>query len=146
MAFCKSIKPEVKKILTFLDEEILGHIDVALKVTTAIQKFLISPVSDIVTALIPGQIDDTIKAKLIPILQTVVPTLAIMDSCKTKTTFEQQLSCFITNLKAQDPDLQQAILNKMAALITAKLHDQKLAQNIYDLLTQAIFSTKKLQS
>lgn len=143
MSFCKSANKKIKELLKEFDSYIIAHIDTALKITTAIQKALKSPGAIIATALIPGDIDNTARQELIKILQIVVPTLSIVDTCKGQTTFQSLMQCFVLNLKKQDPELQQAILQKLAALITNKLDNSKLDQNLYDLFVQAQYSIKK---
>lgn len=143
MSFCKSVRSKIKSILRKFDKEVEEHVDTALLVTTSIKKFLRSPVSDIINAIIPGQIDDLIRAKLLVILPYAIDTLTIIDHCKDAKTLNEKAACYIDQLKKVDPALQEAILHKLAAIITRELDGNKLAQSVYDLFVQAQYSVKK---
>ena len=143
MAFCKSVKTKVKSLMKEFDSFIQAHVEVALQVTTEIKKLLSGPVGIIITSVIPGSIDDAIRVKLLQILPEAIDTLMILDACKSKTSLNEKISCFITELKKVDPELQEAILHKLATILTRELDNNKLAQNIYDLFVQVQYSINK---
>lgn len=142
MAFCQKFAGEIKSILKKIDQFVQDHADTALKVTTAIEKFLAGPGGDILAAIIPSGIPAEIRSKLLVILPQAIDALTIVDACKSATTLKDKLDCFATNLKKLDPTLQKGILQKLAQLLTAGLHNNKLEQNVYDLATQAMYSLK----
>lgn len=146
MSFCKKFSGKVKSILKSIDEFVQAHADTALKVTTALEKFLAGPGGDILTAIIPTNIPAEIRSKLLIILPQCIDALTIVDACKTATTLSDKLNCFATNLKKLDPTLQKGILQKLAQLLTAGLHGNKLPQNLYDIATQGMYSVKYAKS
>lgn len=141
--FCSKINSQVKAALRQFDNYIDAHVDTALKITTALKNILSSPVTDIVTALIPGQLDTAIKNQLLNALNKAVDALTIVDNCKQYTDLNEKLKCFVEQVKQRDPQLQDAILQKLASLISGQLDGNRLKQYLYDLYTQAKYAVAK---
>jgi hypothetical protein len=141
--FCTTIRSQLKTLLRQFDSYIDAHIDTALQITTKLKNVLSSPTADIVTAIIPGDIDNTIRQQLIAVLGKAIEALTIADTCKQYTDVNEKLNCFIEQLKLRDPQLQDAVLQKLASLLTGGLDGQRLKQSLYDLYTQAKFSAAK---
>lgn len=141
--FCKPLKSKLRKALQAFDQYVQQHVDTALKITTALKDVLKSPVGDIITAIIPGDIDAVIRIKAIGILSTAVDALGIVKNCEACTDMNKKLQCFIDGIKTVDPALQNALLIKLASLLTAGLDDNKLADSLYDLYVQAKFVASK---
>ncbi len=140
---CSKLKSSYKMLLSQFDSYLDAHIETALAVTTAISNIIASPVGDIITAIIPGNVDDAIRKELIAALGTAVEALAIADSCKLYADLNDKLKCFLQQLQLRDPQLQQAILQKLASLLAGTLDGQRLAQSLYDLFTQAKYTASK---
>jgi flagellar basal body-associated protein FliL len=49
----------------------------------------------------------------------------------------------VQQIKQRDPQLQDAILQKLASLLAGELDGNKLKQALYDLYTQAKYTTAK---
>lgn len=141
--FCKNVKSKLRSVLRSFDIYVDEHIDTALSITTALKKVLKSPVTDVVTTLIPGTIDDTIRQRLIVILERVTKVLSITDSCMEYEDTNDRLRCFAEQLSRTSPELQDALLQKMASLITRELDGERVKQNMYDLYTQAKYAAAK---
>jgi hypothetical protein len=141
--FCPTSGSKIKIALKQFDQYVNAHIDTALKVTTAIKNALASPAADIITAIIPGSLDDTIRTQLLNAIIKVVEVLTIADNCKQCTSAEEKLKCFVAQIQQRDPQLQDAILQKLASLLAAELDGQRLKQALYDLYTQAKYVTTK---
>jgi hypothetical protein len=143
--FCTKIKGRLKVMLREFDTYVDAHIDTALKITGGLKKLLTSPVADIVTAIIPGDVDEIIRRQLVNALGKVIEALTIADKCRQHKDINARLECFIQQLKLHDPNLQDAILQKLASLLAGQLHGQRLKQSLYDLYTQAKYSAAKKQ-
>lgn len=141
--FCTKMKSQIKALLRQFDTYVDANIDTALKVTTELKSILSSPAADIITAIIPGEIDDTIRRQLINGLGKVIEALTIVDSCKQLTDINAKLQCFIQQLEKYDPQLQDAVLQKLASLLAGVLDGQRMKQSLYDLYTQAKYSVTK---
>jgi hypothetical protein len=141
--FCNKMKAQMRLLLNQFDKYLEAHVDTALQVSTLLKNALTSPVADWVTALIPTRLDDVLKKQLSALLDKVIDTLAIVDACKQYTDLNQKLDCFAKQLKAHDPELRDALLQKLAGLLAAGLDGQRLQQYLYDLYTQAKYSASK---
>ena len=135
--FCTKMKNQVKSLLRDFDNYVDEHVAMALKITTALKNLLSSPVANILTAIIPGEIDNVIQKELTIALAKAVEALTIVENCKHYADVNAKINCFIAELKQRDPHLQDAILQKLASLLAAHLDGQRLKQNLYDLYTQA---------
>lgn len=143
MAFCKSLRIKIKGLLRQFDSYLERNVDTALKVTTALKYFLDSPIAQILTAVIPTDVDEIIRKKVVYGLSIAVDTLNVVDACKGTQGMEEKVQCFLSEIRKREPALQDAILHKVASIITATLDDNKKSQHVYDLLVQATFSAKK---
>ena len=141
--FCTTLRTQYKSLLRQFDSFIDAHIDTALAVTTQLENFLASPAADMLTAIIPGNLDDAIKKQLIAALEKAVEVLTIADNCKLYTDLNDKLKCFAQQLQQRDPQLREAVLQKLASLVAANLDGQRVKQNLYDLYTQAKYTASK---
>ena len=141
--FCIKIKNQIRALLRQFDSYVDAHVTLALKITTAIKELLTSPAADIITAIIPGDLDNVIRQQAIAALSKVTEALTIADNCRKCTDANDKIRCFIEQLKLYDPRLQDAILHKLASLLAGQLDGQRLKQNLYDMFTQAKYSTVK---
>jgi hypothetical protein len=135
--FCSKFKAAIKKLLNQYDSFLEAHVEAALSITTGIKKVIGSPVVDLLTAIIPGNLDDTIKDKLRIILDKAVLALSVIEQCKSATDAESRLKCFVMHLSQMEPQLRDAILQKLASMMVGELDGQRFKQSIYDLFTQA---------
>jgi len=137
------IKSKLKALLGQLDNFIDAHIHTALRLTRAMKDILGSPVADIITLLIPGNADDVLKDKLVNALSKAIDALTIAEQCQQHTDLNEKLKCFMQQLQLRDPHLQDALLLKLASLLTSHLDGRRLKQSLYDLYTQAQYSAAK---
>jgi len=140
---CKKLKEKVKNLYREFDDYLNANIDTALKVTTALRKVLASPVADILTAIIPGELDDMIRARLVDALGKAITALTILEHCKGSMEIDEKLKCFYEQLNNLDPNLQDAVLHKLASLMVCYLDGQRYKQSKYDLCTQAKYTVTK---
>ena len=141
--FCTKMKTQVRQLLQQFDSYVEKNVDTALRITTAIKSFLQSPVADVITAIIPGGVDDIIRRQLIYALDKSLEALAIADSCRQYSDIDAKLKCFAEQLKLREPDLQDALLQKLASLLAGTLDGNRLKQSIYDLYTQVKYTAGK---
>lgn len=141
--FCKKMKGRIKLLLQEFNTYVDGHIDTALQITTALKQMLASPAADIITAIIPGDLDNKIREQVIKALGEIAEALTIASNCKQCTDINDKLQCFIMQVQQYDPQLQDAVLQKLASLLAGSLDGQRLEQSMYDLYTQAKYSINK---
>lgn len=122
-----------------IDPKIEGYATDALKVTTNIRKWLLSPVAATLVDIIPSEWDNAVRKRLLSALETAVPALQIVDECKGKP-FDEMIKCWVTNLSKLPPSVQAAILQKCQALMTAIQDGKNEKQNLYDMVSQYVYS------
>ena len=141
--FCSKINTKIRQLLRQFDSLLENNIDTALQITTQLKALLSSSVADLLTAVIPGNIDDIIRKQLVYSLDKAIEALAIANTCKDFKNINDKLKCFAMQLSLKEPHLQDAILQKLASLLAGELDGKRLKQSIYDLYTQAKYTTAK---
>lgn len=115
-----------------IPQEVKEKAEIALKVTRCIKAVLESPVADIITAIIPTDIDDRLKTKAIAALGKVIDRLE-----------NPTLESLIEELKRLPDTKRNALLIKIASLLTAELDGNELKENKYDSVVQLVLSSTK---
>lgn len=141
--FCSKMKTQVRQLLQQFDGYVERNVDTALQITTLLKNLLTSPAADMLTAIIPGNVDDIIRRQLIYALGKAIEALAIAEACKPYTDVNDKLKCFAQQLQLKEPELQDALLQKLASLLAGELDGNRLKQSIYDLYTQAKYTANK---
>jgi hypothetical protein len=143
MGLCNSAKAFGKKILSKVDKYLTEHVDHALRVTGRIKQLLESPAGVILTDVIPGDLDNKIRVKLIAALTTSIDALSIVDKCGSITDPAAKAQCFITELAKLKPSVKEAFLFKLASLIISELDGNMLKRYEYDFITQGRYAASK---
>lgn len=143
--YCTKMRGKLKRLLQQIDRYIDEHTETALKITTTLKGMLESPVADIITAIIPGDADELIRKHLIAALDLATNALSIANECAAQKTLNDKLQCFVTQLRKYPPEVQDALLQKLASLLTRQLDGNKRKQSLYDLYTQAKYAAAKQQ-
>jgi hypothetical protein len=143
MAFCSGIRKKLKTFLGKVSEKVFDYADISLKVTSSIQKLINSPVADVLTAIIPGELDNVIKAQISNALSFAISDLNILIKCSEKATLNERWACVITELGKMHPNVQDSFLMKLAALITKHMDSHEQKQNVYDSIAQLQYSLNK---
>jgi hypothetical protein len=143
MKFFKRIWKAISSLWNKVDDYLEQNVEQALAVTGGLKKFLESPVADIIEALIPGNIDKVVRERLLQATKVAVSSLGIVDTCKGLSDADK-FKCIVAELAKLPPDGRDAVLFKLASLITKNLNGAKLPQRTYDLLVQGkYFEIKK---
>jgi hypothetical protein len=101
-------------------------IPIGIEVVEEIKKVIDSPVTPLLTMLIPGTLDDVIAAKVKAHLPQVLATLKISNECAKKTTPDEVVQCAIAYLRTLRPNERHDFCLKIAAKVSAALSDGKL--------------------
>lgn len=143
MKYFKRIWQKIRSIWNKADDYVEAHVELALKLTGGVKKFLESPTADILEAVIPGDIDKLVRIQLLKAAAAAVKALGIIDACKGLNDADK-FKCIVAELQKLPKDGQDAVLFKLASLIVKYLHRGKFPQSTYDLLTQGKYlETKK---
>lgn len=142
-AFFKDFRNWLRGLLTVIPAKVKIIVSESLQVTTAIKNILNNPVADVITAIIPGDWDDKLKATVLEAIEKVLPELMAVDACKHHTELLPMLECWIDQVRAMPKHLQNATLAKLAALLAAIRDTRGLKQNEYDYYVQLLYSSNK---
>jgi hypothetical protein len=143
MLFAK-IKNKLKVLLNDFDSFIDSHLNIALQITTELKNILSAPPSDILSAIIPASITPALRQEIITAIDQTITTLNLAETCKQYIDLNEKLNCFIQQVQKMDPDLQEAVLQKITSLVTGILHGNSLKQYLYDLYAQIKTSAQKV--
>lgn len=143
MAICSKFGAKVRSLYKKVDAELERLGPVVLKITTGIKNVLSSPAVDLLTAIIPGDLDGRIRDAVVKKLEDAIDYLNIIDTCSGKTGVAK-IQCFIDELKKRSKPVQRSLLIKLASVLTRMLHtNQSLQQNEYDTFIQLQYSLQK---
>lgn len=141
--FCIKMRQRIRQVMLQFDAYVDAHAETALRITTALKSALESPVADMVTLLIPGTADDALKQQLQKVLERVTDTLLVLSKCSNEGDMNKKLQCLAGELLRQPPDVRDALLHKMASLLTGALDGNRLKPRLYDLYVQARYTAMK---
>jgi hypothetical protein len=124
--FLTKIWAGIKNLFDGFPSELKIAVRIGVIVTEAIKTFVDSPEADILTAIIPGSIDDDIKNLLRAKLPVILTELKLADSCAGLTDPSQITACAIKVLQGLDGDIKSAFLHNLSILIAQVAADGKL--------------------
>ena len=125
-SFIAKIWDGIKSLFEEMPEEMQTAIHIGVIVTENIKSFVDSPVADVLTAIIPGDIDDDIKNWLRAKLPVILSELKLADSCSSLTDPLQITQCAIKVLQGLDGDVKSAFLHNLSIFIAQVAADGKL--------------------
>ncbi len=125
-SFLSKIWNEVKSLFDGIPAELKTAIHIGVQITENIKNFVDSPAADILTAIIPGDIDDEIKNWLRAKLPTILTELKLADSCSALTDPAEITACAVKVLQGLDGDVKSAFLHNLSILISQVAADGKL--------------------
>lgn len=117
---------------------------VAVKVVDSLKNAVESPVADIVTAIIPSDVDDKIKAKLEAVLPVVAEKLAIaygIIQISDKNT--DSVAALIGYLKTINKDARVDFWIRLSGELNVALADGKISLSEAISIAQFVYSEKK---
>jgi hypothetical protein len=124
--FIAKIWAGVETLFSSFPAEIKTAIHIGVIITENIKNFIDSPVADVLTALIPGDLDDEIKNLLRAKLPGILTELKLADSCSALTDPLQITQCAIKVLQGMDGDLKSAFVHSLSIFIAQVAADGKL--------------------
>lgn len=132
----------LKRLFTSAAAIIEKYITPSIEVVENIKLFIDSPVADLLTAVIPGGIDDMLKDKIRKILPIVLIDLRIADQCSKAGTPEAVLQCSVKALATYTNDAKNLALHNIAVLLSKYLADGKLSTRELIHLTEEAYQQK----
>ncbi|PTQ94904.1 hypothetical protein C8P68_106118 [Mucilaginibacter yixingensis] len=126
ISFLKKLWASVKSLFDSLPTEYQSAIHLGVIVAENIKKAVDSPTADILTAIIPGDVDDKIKTVLRQQLPQLLAELKLADNCGELTEPEAIANCAIQTLQQLEGDIKSAFLHNIAILVAQIAADGKL--------------------
>jgi len=125
--FLTKIWNEVKTLFDGIPPDLKTAIHIGVVVTENAKKFIDSPAADILTAIIPGDIDDGVKTLLRVKLPAILTELKLADSCGGLTDPQEITKCAVAVLQGFDGDIKSAFLHNLSILVAQVAADGKLS-------------------
>ncbi|WP_345948283.1 hypothetical protein ABDD95_15645 [Mucilaginibacter sp. PAMB04274] len=122
----KKIWTAIQKLFNHIPCELQTAVHTGVVITENIKTFVDSPAADIITAIIPGDLDDRIKSLLRSALPAILTQLRLADDCTNFSTPEQLTACAIKTIQSLKGDLKSAFLHNLSVLIAQVASDGKL--------------------
>lgn len=117
---------EIETLFSGFPAEMKTAIHIGVLVTENIKNFVDSPAGDILTALIPGDIDDEIKSWLRAKLPAILTELKLADSCAGLTDPQQITACAVKVLQGLDGDIKSVFLHSLSVFVAQIASNGKL--------------------
>lgn len=125
-SFLTKIWTEIKSLFASMPSELKTAIHIGVQVTQNIKTFVDSPAADVLTAIIPGDIDEQIKNWLRAKLPAILIELKLAESCSGLTDPAAITACAIKVLQGLDGDIQSAFFHNLSILVAEVAADGKL--------------------
>jgi len=126
-SFLTKIWNQIKALFDGIPSELKTAIHIGVAVTENIKTFVDSPAADVLTAIIPGDIDDEVKSWLRAKLPTILTELKLTDSCGSLTDPAEITACAVKVLQGLDGDVKSAFLHNISILVASVVADGKLS-------------------
>lgn len=104
-----------------------------------LKNFIESPAIPVITAIIPGNLDNKIAEKLEKALPQILQVLRISDECIQLEKPQEILECSLKKLKEYSPEAKAAQFHSIAALLSVSLSDGKISWREAIHLTEEIY-------
>lgn len=124
----------MKKIFRFLQRLwtssqalVKKYVRPSVEVVNAIKFIINSPVVPIITAVIPGSIDDVIAAQIKLHLPTVLKVLGYADECVHAGSGDAIFQCAISKIRLMKDEGRDAAFHSIASLLSKYLADGRLS-------------------
>jgi len=115
--FLTKLWAEIKGLFDGIPSELKTAIHIGVFITEGLKTFIDSPAADVLTVIIPGEIDDDLKNLLRAKLPGILTELKLADSCAGLTEPAQITACAIKVLQGLDGDTSSAFLHSLSILI-----------------------------
>ena len=126
-SFLTKIWNQIKALFDGIPAELKTAIHIGVLVTENIKNFVDWPAADILTTIIPGNVDDEIKNWLRAKLPAILTELKLADSCSGLTDPNEITACAVKVLQGLDGDVKSAFLHNLSILIAQVAADGKLS-------------------
>jgi hypothetical protein len=117
----------IKSLFNSFPDKLKAAVQIGIIITENIKTIIDSPIADILTAIIPGDIDDKVKQALRVGIPVILADLKLTNQCSDLTDPQEITKCAIETLKTLDGDIRSAFLHNLSILIAQVAADGKLS-------------------
>ncbi|MEN0053635.1 MAG: hypothetical protein AAGC65_08195 [Mucilaginibacter sp.] len=125
--FLQKILDHIKDLFTNIPNETAIALKIGITITENIKNFVNSTAADILTTIIPGDIDDKIKEKLQLSLPVILTELKLVENSLNLSQPNAIMISAVDTIKAMDKNIKSGVLHQMSILITQLVADGKLS-------------------
>ena len=125
-SFISKIWGKIATLFGSIPAELQQSIHIGVVVTENLKKLVDSPVADVLTAIIPGDIDDKIKQTLRAVLPSLLVRLKLIESTSQSDDPATLMKNAIAAFQALDPGVAPAFMHSLSVLIAQAASDGKL--------------------
>jgi hypothetical protein len=125
-SFIARLVGSIAKLFSNLPTELKSSVHIGVAVVAAFKALIDSPVTDIITAIIPTQIDDVIKDKLRQYLPIVLVEMRLVDATLNLTDPNEIAAAALKTIAALGADIRPGVLHQLSILIAQVAADGKL--------------------
>lgn len=140
--FLKSIWNKIENIFVALPTDIKVALHIGILITENIKTFVDSSAADLLTMLIPGDLDDIMKDKLKISLPILLCELKLVENTLNITQPDAIAKAAIETIKAMDENIKRGILHQLSILIAQLAADGKLSWSDGVYLSQWYYEQK----
>jgi hypothetical protein len=126
LLFLKKLWKQIRSLFQSIPAELKAAIHIGVTVTENIKTFTDSPAADVLTALIPGNVDDVVIARLRTALPQLLTELKLTDQCASDTTINALTQCGIKELQSLSTETKKPFLHSLSILLAQVAADGKL--------------------
>lgn len=144
MGFCKGFGGKAKRFFKSIDKYVADNSALALSITREIAAIVGSDMVDVITKITKTTVDDVARVQVLKALEYAIDTLEVIEACKGTKNMEDKVKCFAKELGLKSPAMREAILIKLASLVTKKLDGHRFKQSVYDAIVQGQFTSNKM--
>lgn len=121
--FLKRIWQGVKSFFNALPEKVKALLPTVTNIVNALKEIDDSTILDLATAIIPGDLDDKLRAKFHEWIPKIMLQLEMTEAIANLATPEEQVAAIIKLIKGSHPNKQKVFWTGLASLLMEKITD-----------------------
>ena len=116
----------IKELFAGIPAELKSAIHIGVVIAENVKVFIDSPAADVLTALIPGDVDDKVKDLLRAKLPLILYELKLADNCLDITNPAQLTICGVNAIQGLQGNVKSAFLHTFSIMVAQAASDNKL--------------------
>lgn len=132
----QSVWSAISSIWKKTNEKVKQFAPVAIEVVEELKLWIESPIGDLITQIIPGTIDDKLRAQLLKVLPVVISKLQLSIAITGITDPNEQLRAILAQLKFASDAQKDSFYHEFGYLIIELLADGDLSRSDSILITE----------